>query len=789
MGTTADDKYGENQPAEIARLASMAEQYGPQILTEEEFALVRPEREQRLNPEDHNANLAEHLSEGELRVIAQQVVDWVAIDEASRKKWYEREKRGMAIVGLIDDEEFVAPFEGATTATHPIIAEAVTNFQARAIAELWPSGGPVKSVVMGDDQDGEVRKQADRVSDFMNWQYEEVIDGFVEQDKLLMRLPMSGSCFKKCYFDDNSREARSEFVEPADFLVPYTASSLRKAPRFTHRIRNVSGRSIKRSQASGYYRELGFELRGDGNVSTGLTEVHEAIDAAEGREPVDDFDADAGHTLYECHCYLDLPGFEDPRGIPLPYIVTMEVDQQVVLSIRRGWKRNDPDRERRLQFIHYWFLPGHGFYGYGFIHLIGGLGQAATGALRSFLDAVGLSNMRGGFRSSDAKLSNQAPLGMGEWREVDMTAEELSKCFFPMDYREPSIAMFQVLGYLDELGRRYSSTTENLVGDANNNGPVGTTLALIEQGLKVFSAIHKRLHTAQATEFRVMSEIYAEHLPDGEYPYLVEGKTKVVMRADFDSRVDVRPVSDPNVVSNIQRITKHQAVIELASQATDLYDLRVAHRRMLEAMQVSDIEDLLPEPEEAEPRDPVAEGVALLSNQPVKAFVDQDHQAHMSAHIAWWASAVPEDMRKDLEPAYKAHMAEHLGMSYRLQVLSALGISPDDADADPRIQDAIARGAAEFTQLSAPKNIGLAGTDSTDKGRGSAALAADIERKNAAAAAEIERKDASAMAQIERDDAKVQAEIERAASRDIQEAAREAVQTQAALKDIESAED
>ena len=777
--------FEDDPREEIARLALMAEQYGPDILTAEEEAQIAPQ-EQRMLPGGFYENLAETLDEGELTRIAQQVDEWVRIDEASRAGWYARERRGMVILGLIEDKDYVAPFEGAATATHPLIAEATTNFQARAIAELWPSGGPVKGVVMGSDPEGNIADQSKRVSDFMNWQYEDVIDGFVEQDRLLMRLPMSGSCFKKCYYDAEGREARSVFVEPADFLVPYTASSLRTATRFTHRIRNVSGRSIKRRQAAGFYRDTGRIRLNAGLSGEGLTEVHEAIDEAEGRAPVDDFDADAGHTLFECHCYLDIG--ESPDGIPLPYIVTMESDQQVVLAVRRGWREDDPDADRRVQFVHYWFLPGHGFYGYGFVHLIGGLGQAATGAMRALLDAGGLANMRNGFMSRDAKLERQTPLGMGEWRKVDMTAEELSKCFFPMDYREPSPALFQLLGYLDELGRRYSSTTENLVGDANNNGPVGTTLALIEQGLKVFSAIHKRLHVAQAEEFRIMAELYAEYLPDGEYPYLVEGETKVVMRADFDARVDVRPVSDPNVVSNVQRITQSQAVLELAERFPDLYDRREANKRMLEAMQIQNIDALLPAPEELEPMDPVTEGVNMLTGKPVQAFPDQDHAAHMAAHINWWAEMVPEDMREDLEPVYKAHMAEHLGHSYRLQILEGLGLTPDDMDADPRIQNALAQGAAAVTQLMGPERIGLADEHSTDKGRADAAIQADIERKNAAAAADIERKDATAMAQMERDDAKAAAEIERAAVRDMQRSVEEAARTKLALDDMGDAQ-
>jgi len=783
MATTADILPLAEKPEErIARLASMAEEYGEDILTAEEADELYVEDGINLDS-SHYANLAEQLSENTLSRLAQDVIEWVDRDEESRKEWYERERRGMQMMGVIDDTEWVAPFHGAASVTHPVLAEAVTAFQARAISEMWPAQGPVRTIVMGK-KTPEVQAQAQRVADYMNWQYTQVNGGFDEEDRMLMRLPLSGSCFKKQYFDPQTAVVRSDYVDAVDFLVPYQATSLATAVRYTHRMRNVAGNDIRKLIHVGYYRDATISMRASGD-SSDMSPLHEAIDEAEGRQPVD-YEEDGGYTLLECACYLDLEGLEDldeagnPTGIALPYVVTVEKENQVVLSIRRGWKESDPYKNRRVQVTHYRFLPGFGFYGFGYIHIIGGLSRAATGALRAFLDAAGLANTRGGFRSRDAKLKSEEPLGMGEWRETDMSAEELSKCFFPMDYREPSTAMFQVLGYLDELGRRYSSTTETLTGDANNNGPVGTTLALIEQGLKVFSAIHKRLHEAHAVEFRIMADLYGEYVPD-QYPYLVEDDEQVVLRADFDDRVDVLPVSDPNVVSSTQRIAQAQGVVELSGNAPGLYDLREVHRRMLTAMRVENIDALLPPPQEVSPMDPVTEGANLLKGEAVQAYPEQDHLAHMMAHRIWWDQIVPEDMRKDLEPTYKAHMAEHLAELYKIQVLQ--GMDPA-ALQDPQVQDMVAQQAANVTQLMAPDSFGLQGPESSQEQAPRELDLAKIEIENAKAQAQIEREDAKAMAQIDRDDAKVASEMDRAVARELESAQREADQVYAQLESM-----
>jgi len=775
----------ETPDEEVARLSQMSAEYGDEILTEEESALLSPPGV-AMNPDDHYANLAEFVDPGVLSSLAQDVVEWADRDEQSRKDWYERERRGMVLLGLLDDKEAVAPFKGASTATHPLLAEACTNFQARAIAELWPAGGPVKTVVMGM-KTPEIEAQAERVKQFMNYQYTQVNGGFDEEDRMLMRLPMSGSCFKKQYFDPQLSMVRSDYVEAADFLVPYQATSLRTSIRYTHRMQNVPGNDIKKLIQIGFYMEPDrwVEPTGEGQENT---IVHDAVDKIEGREP-GAYDDDAGYTLLECNCYLDLEGFEDKdgrgneTGIALPYIVTVDKESQSVLAIRRGWKEGNPLKTRRVQVTHYKFLPGFGFYGFGFVHVIGGLGAAATGAMRAYLDAAGFANMKGGFKSRDAKFDSDAPIGMGEWRETDMTAEDLAKCFYPIEYREPSKGLFEMLGYMDSVGRRYTSTTENLVGDANNNGPVGTTLALIEQGLKVFSAIHKRLHEAHAEEFKIMADLFSEFMPD-QYPYLVEGAEQVVLRADFDGRVDVAPVSDPNTVTNTQRIAQAQGVVELASQAPDLYDMRGVHLRMLRAMQVSNPEELLPAPEELQPMDPITEGVRILTNKPVQAFMEQDHYAHIQAHAIWWEQMVPDDIKKDLEPIYKAHQAEHVAFWYMQQMLQQTGLPPQALE-NPAFANQLAMAAAQVTQLSAPQTIGLEQPEMQQQGDNAFAQMADIEAKNAATAADIQRKDAVALADIDRKDAIAQADIERRNVIDLQKAADEAKKAQATMDAME----
>lgn len=667
-------------PTGLDAILALADAEGPEILTPEEMDIYQSHLDStRGDPSDHYANLAEFLEPQELNRIAFDVVDWVRMDEDSRADWQAREARGIRMLGLSEKSEGGANFEGASRVVHPLLAEACVQFQARAIAELWPPTGPVKTKVLGKATE-ERLQQAERVQDFMNYQYTELIPGaFEDEDRLLARLPISGSCFKKVFYDPLEETNVVAFIEPADFIVPFSASSLRRATRYTHRYWQT-GYEVDSLIEEGFYRDV--PLQETPNDMVDYPEVREEIDDIEGRHKLT-VDHDERYTILETVCYLDLQSIPELRrpkrrwarrmSLGLPYIVHVERESRQVLAIRRNWKRDDAKRKRRIQVVHKYFLPGLGFYGFGFVHFLGGLADAATGSLRAYLDACSFANMQGGYRSRDAKLpGGDQPIGPGEWREVDSTAEELSKAFFPIPYHEPSPAMFQVLGLLTEQGQRFATTTEAMVGEANNTGPVGTTLALIEQGAKLFSAIHKRLHNANAAEFRILAELNYEFMPE-QYPYQIEDKEQTALRADFDGRVDVVPVSDPNIVSNVQRIAQAQAVLQLATEAPDLYDRKEVHRDLLTALRVPDIDRLMPDKDEIPRREPVEEDMCILYGKPIQVLPDQDHAAHMMVHQAFFAGLPPE-YQQQFQGVWFAHMAQHLAWQQRLQIEQAMGM-------------------------------------------------------------------------------------------------------------------
>lgn len=687
------------EPDDLEALLAMVESVGPEGLTEGEAEQYNRYQRAKGQPHDHYANLAEVLEESELQKIAADVTQWVSWDEDSRRDWTERESRGVRALGISDKTDGGATFAGASRVVHPLLMEACTQFQARAIAELWPATGPVRTVLVGDaDKDG--YEQAERVQDYLNYQYTQLMRGaFEEEDRLLFRLPLSGSCFKKIAFDPIENMVVARFVEPADMIVPYAASDLRTAVRFTHRQYEDSD-ALRRKMRGGLYRQSEKPLVEPAEDSD-YPAVRTEIEAVEGQQNTSAA-MNERHTTYECYCRLDLKGFEDidpetgePSGMALPYVVIVDKDTHHVHALRRNWAEDDADKKRRLYFVHKYFLPGLGFYGLGFLHAIGSLADSATGALRALLDAAQFANLPAGYRSRDSRIpgGEKAP-GPGEWIEVDSTAEELSKAFFPLPYQEPSKTLYELLGQITEDGRRFTATTENMVGEANNAGPVGTTLALIEQGSKVFSAIHKRLHHANGTEFRLVAELNYEWMPE-RYPYKTSKGDKYTLREDFDGRVDVIPVSDPNIVSNVQRIAQAQAVLQLATQAPDLYDRKKVHRSLLEALRVPEIDDLMPNADDVPRREPIEENMALLMGKPVKVYPDQEHQAHQIVHQQWFGGLPPE-YQQMLQGPFMAHMAEHLAWAYRLQMQQAIGIpwSP------PMTLDAPSEGDDEAADLS-----------------------------------------------------------------------------------------
>lgn len=721
--------------------------------------------------EDFTANLAEVLEEDQLKAIAEDIVEWVETDERSRKPWWEVCKRGLELLGLTEMPADAAElFPGSSKATYPLIAQAVVQFNARSVAEILPPGGPVKATVVGN-KTPELQQQADRVADHMNYQLTVEDKGYYpDADQMLMNLPLTGSMFKKVFRNSILDMNQSRTVRPEDFIVPYTATSLEDAPRYTHRI-PTQRNDMRKMQASGFYRDVDL-VEPTQESPDRDDELTEAIDEADNRVPEVD-DKSYRHTVYECHCDYDLPKFEDPDGIALPYIITIDYDTRTVLSIRRNWRPDDPLKRKRVRFTHHKFIPGPGFYGLGYIHLIGGLADATTGSVRALLDSAAFANMQGGFKSKDAKMAGDVVITPGVWKDVDMTAEELAKSFYTPPFKEPSVAMFQLLGLLVEAGQSFTSTTENMVGDAKNNGPVGTTVALIEQGSKVYSGIHKRLHFAAGIEFQLLAELNFEHLPDEGYPYDVRGAPREIARADYDGRVDVIPVSDPNIFSSTQRIAIAQALLDLSDRAPDLYDRVEVHRRMLDALRVPDPEGVMAKTAQTEPMDPVSENMAILMGRPVRAYAEQDHESHLKVlldfmqHPGFGGNPQVQELAG---PALMAHAAEHLAFLYQRRAAEAAGIplrpvnlrpegdEPFTPPAPPSVDNGIANLVAQATEAF-KQSAGLPVEEAQDPAMAEAQ--AKIERENAAHVAEEKRKADAFVNEQRRQDAKTQAEITR----------------------------
>jgi len=589
----------------ILKAAKMAEMEGQpieQILDPNELALYKAytQEEEPVESNEHYANLVDIIDKTELSALAQNVCNWVRFDEETRSDWSKRESEGIRLLGVSDKVSGGATFDGASTVVHPLLAKAVTEFQSRAISEMWPSEGPVKSIVLGE-KTPERLAQAQRVEDYMNFQYTEDMPGaFEEEDNLLFRLPLSGSCFKKIYYDPLVRKLCSRLIEPSDFIVPFSATDLASAPRYTHRYREPFN-TVKKKIAQGYYAKP-KKLTKATNELFDYPAVKTEIDSTEGKQSIG-ID-DNNNTILEMYVDLDIKGMEDvdadgiPTGVALPYIVWIDRDDQEVLRIQRNWLPEDDVKNAKVNVTHYRFMPGLGFYGYGLLHLIGGLANSATGSLRALLDSAAFDNMQGGYRTRDSRIKGgDKPLSPGEWREVDSSSEELSKAFYRIPYTEPSAVLFNLLGYLDNAAKTFAGG-DIMSGDSNPNAPVGTTLALIEQGGKTFSAIHKRLHVAHRNEFKILARLNFEYLPEGGYPYYTQAGDQNIFPADFDARIDVVPVSDPSIISNSQRVMQAQAALELAEKHPDKVDINAALKVMLQVLRIPNYEDLLKPNEE-----------------------------------------------------------------------------------------------------------------------------------------------------------------------------------------------
>jgi len=613
---------------------------------------------------DHTANLAEVLDDDVLGDLSSDIRAKFREDVESREDWEEAIAKGLGLLG-INYEERSEPFLGATGVTHPLLSEAVTQFQAQAYKEMLPSGGPVKTQILGAPTK-ETEDQAQRVEDFMNYQITEIMEEYdPDTDQMLFYLPLTGSTFKKIYFDETKQRAVSKFVPAEDMVVQYSASDLRTAERVTHVVR-MSYNDIRKLQVAGVYRDVELSETGDGDDEGA---IQERADELLGLRPNY---SDDSYTLLECHIDLDLEGFEDtdmegnPSGIMLPYIVTIDQNSGKVLSVVRNFREQDPLKRKRQYFVHFKFLPGFGFYGFGLLHTIGGLSRAATSILRQLIDAGTLSNLPAGFKARGVRIRNDdEPLNPGEFRDIDVPGGDLKNSIIPLPYKEPSGTLAQLLGVVVDSGRRFAQVADAKIADVNSQAPVGTTVALIEQGSKIISSIHKRLHYGQKQEFRMLAEIFSENpVP---YPYFVGNVPPETMQADFDGRVDILPVSDPNIFSMAQRLSLAQTQLQMAQAAPQMHNLREAYRRMYDALDIKNIDAILPEPPQPQPVDPATENGNALKGMPLQAFPEQDHEAHVRAHIPFLANPASQANPQGYLMLH-AHVQDHIGMMARDQV-------------------------------------------------------------------------------------------------------------------------
>ena len=609
----------------------------------------------------------------------------------------------------MSEEEDARASRGLSTVVHPMIAEAATQFNARSIAELYPSGGPVKTVIVGEPNE-ETEEQARRVKDFMNYQItQEMPEYFPDLDKMLFQLPLVGHAFKKVWWDANMERQCSKFVKAEDFVVAPESTDLYTSLRYTHVIR-MPKNDYNRYVEAGWY--LPSKYTGDGIDPSG--------DTAEDIEGVDPYStSDEVMTLLEMHVYESfdgVDGYDDTEdnedAVGLPYVITIDYDSEKVVSVRRNWDADDEDMSRLDWFVSYPFLPGVGFYGFGLYHLIGGLGKAATGSLRALLDSAAFANMQGGFKLKGRVTGGELQVNPGEFADLDATVDDVNKAIMPLPFKEPSGALFNLLGLITDAGRRFANTADMNVGDVNPNAPVGTTVALIEQGSKSFSAIHKRLHYAQGQEFKLLAKLNAKYLPEN-FDFALSGSSSVIYAADFNDRIDIIPVSDPNIFSTAQRIAQAQSIMQMANAAPQLHDVYEAYKRMYEAIRIPNIDEVLKKPQEAVRLDPIDENMSLMYGKPIKAFPEQDHDAHIAVHMQFMQdpSLAANPGARAMQPLLIAHIAEHVALLYRQRMQSAIGVPLPSVpnlrdprfsfeDISPEMDMIISQKAAEVVQQS-----------------------------------------------------------------------------------------
>jgi hypothetical protein len=615
--------------------------------------------------ESHFDNLADILPEDVLEPIGNEMVDNYMDYKTSRKDWEQSYIQGLDLLGF-KYENRTEPFQGASGATHPVLAEAVTQFQAQAYKELLPAEGPVRTAVIGVDSP-QISEQSQRVKDYMNYLLMDQMQEYEpEFDQMLFHLPLAGSTFKKVYYDQLLGRAVSKFIPAEDLIVPYTATSLDEAESIIHSLK-ISENDLRKQQVNGFYSDVELGPPGVDNNDE-LTKKEREISGTKktGRQ-------ESVYNVLECHVNLDLEGFEDmdgegePTGIKLPYIVTVEEASRQILSIKRNYAPDDVKKNKIQYFVQFKFLPGLGFYGFGLIHMIGGLSRTATSALRQLLDAGTLSNLPAGFKQRGVRVRDEAsPIQPGEFKDVDAPGGSLRDAFFPLPYKEPSQTLLQLMGIVVGAGQRFAAIADMQVGDGNQGAAVGTTIALLERGSRVMSAIHKRLYAAMKKEFRLLGTIVAQYLPP-EYPYDVVGGARTIKQLDFDNRVDIIPIADPNIFSQAQRITLAQTELQLAQSNPQIHNLYNAYRKMYEAIGVKDINKILPPPAPIQPVDPSVEHINSLNAKPFQAFPGQDHRAHITAHLNFMSTNMVRNNPVVMASIQK-NILEHISIMAQEQV-------------------------------------------------------------------------------------------------------------------------
>jgi hypothetical protein len=657
---------------EVEQIAKSVEQIpaGPTELTENEDGSVDIDFDPKKNlsaSTEFGANLAEVIDETILNTLGSELYQDAQSYKDSRADWEKAYTQGLDLLGF-KYEQRTEPFQGASSATHPVLAEAVTQFQALAYKELLPAGGPVRTQVVGLDTP-EIQAQADRVAEFMNYQIMDIMKEYEpEFDQMLFYLPLSGSTFKKVYYDETLGRAVSKFIQAQDIIVPYTANSLEDADAVIHSIR-ISENELRKQQVSGFYRDIELlasdELTEDNNIRTKERQL-EGVTMSGQTEGI--------FTLLECHVNLDLEGFEDlnpkdgePSGIKLPYIVTIEENSREVLSIRRNYIQNDPLKKKTSYFVHFKFLPGFGFYGNGLIQMIGGLSRTATQALRQLLDAGTLSNLPAGFKQRGIRIRDDAQsIQPGEFRDVDAPGGNLRDAFMPLPYKEPSQTLLALMGVVVQAGQRFASIADMQVGDGNQQAAVGTTVALLERGSRTMSAIHKRIYASMKEEFKLLANVFKLYLPP-EYPYDVVGGQRQIKQMDFDDKVDIIPVADPNIFSQTQRISIAQTELQLAMANPQIHNMYEVYRNMYSALGVRDIDSILIRPDQPTPKDPALEHIDALAGKPFQAFPGQDHRAHITSHLNFMATNMARNAPVVMASLEK-NIFEHISLMAQEQV-------------------------------------------------------------------------------------------------------------------------